>query len=115
MAKSPKDVLDEFQSNMPKLARALPQVVEDFTRKLMPDVLKDGALSLKHKELIALGIAIQARCDYCIVIHVKKCLEAGATKEEIAEVCGVAILMGGGLALTYSTFVAKAVEEFGKP
>jgi len=69
-------------------------------------------VTAKEKELIALGIAISATCDYCIAIHVKKCLDAGATKEEIAEVCGVAILMGGGPALTYSTFVAKAVEEF---
>lgn len=112
MAKSPQEVLDEFQANMPKLAKAIPQVAEDFTKRLMPDALKEGALSLKQKELIALGIAICATCDYCIAIHVKKCFEAGATKEEIAETCGVAILMGGGPALTYSTFAMKAIEEF---
>ena len=111
MAKSARDVLKDFQTGMPKLAKALPQVTEDFTKKLMPDVLKAGALSTKEKELIALGIAICATCDYCIAIHVKKCFEAGVTKEEMAEVCGVAILMGGGPALTYSTFVANAIEE----
>ena len=115
MPKSPKDVLSEFLANMPMLAKAIPQVADDFTKKLMPDVLKDGVLSLKQKELIALGIAICATCDYCIALHVKKCFEAGATKEEIAEVCGVAIPMGGGPALTYSAFVAKAIEEFGEP
>jgi len=114
MSKSPKEVLKDFQTDMPKLAKALPQVTDDFVKKLMPDALKDGALSTKQKELIALGIAICATCDYCIAIHVKKCFEAGVTKEEIAEVCGVAILMGGGPALTYSTFVARAVEELGK-
>jgi len=112
--KSPKEVLEDFQANMPKLAKAIPQVTDDFVKKLMPDALKDGALSTKQKELIALGIAISATCDYCIAIHVKKCFEAGATREEMAETCGVAILMGGGPALTYSTFVAKAIEELGK-
>ena len=111
MSKSPKEVLEEFQANMPKLAKAIPEVANDFIKKLMPDVLKDGVLSTKQKELIALGIAICATCDYCIAIHVKKCFEAGATKEEIAEACGVAILMGGGPALTYSAFVMKAIEE----
>jgi len=111
MPKSAKDVLKDFQAGMPKLAKALPQVTEDFTKKLMPDVLKDGALSTREKELVALGIAICATCDYCIAIHVKKCLDAGVTKEEMAEVCGVAILMGGGPALTYSAFVANAIEE----
>jgi len=111
MPGSPKEVLQDFQANMPKLAKAIPQVTDDFVKRLMANVLKDGVLSTKQKELIALGIAIASACDYCIAIHVKKCFESGATKEEIAETCGVAILMGGGPALTYSTFVAKAIEE----
>jgi len=113
MPKSPKEVLADFQADMPKLAKAMPEVAGDFTKRLMPHALKDGVLSTKQKELIALGIAICATCDYCIAIHVKKCFEAGVTKEEIAEVCGVAIMMGGGPALTYSTFVARAIEELG--
>jgi AhpD family alkylhydroperoxidase len=112
VAKSPKDVLAEFQKNLPKLQQAIPEVTADFTKKLMPDALKDGALTTKVKELIALGIAVCATCDYCIAIHVKKCFDAGATKDEIAEVLGVAILMGGGPALTYSTFAMQAIEEF---
>jgi AhpD family alkylhydroperoxidase len=111
MAKSPKEVLAEFQANLPKMQKAIPQVTDDFVKKLMPDVLKPGVLSTKEKELIALGIAICATCDYCIAIHVKKCFEAGATKEEIAEACGVAILMGGGPAMTCSTFAFQAIEE----
>jgi len=112
MGKSPKEVLAEFQANMPKLQKALPEVTADFAKKLMPDALKDGVVSAKVKELVALGIAICATCDYCIAIHVKKCFDAGATKDEIAEVLGVAILRGGGPALTYSTFAAQAIEEF---
>jgi len=112
VAKSPTDVLAEFQKNLPKLQQAIPEVTADFLKKLMPDALKDGALTAKVKELIALGIAVCATCDYCIALHVKKCFEAGATKDEIAEVLGVAILMGGGPALTYSAFAAQAIEEF---
>ncbi len=113
MSKSPREVLAQFNANMPKLAQAIPQVVGTFTKGLMTEVLKPGVLSTKQKELIALGIAICATCDYCIAIHVKKCFEAGASKEEIAEACGVAMLMGGGPALTYATFVAQAIDELG--
>jgi AhpD family alkylhydroperoxidase len=113
MAKSPKDVLAEFQANLAKLQKASPEVTADFAKRLMPDALKDGVLSTKSKELIALGIAVCAACDYCIAIHVKKCFEAGATREEIVEALGVAILMGGGPAFTYSTFVMQAIEDFG--
>ncbi len=112
MAKSPHDVLAEFQTNMSKLQKAVPEVASDFGKRLMPDALKDGVLTTKVKELVALGIAVCATCDYCIAIHVKKCFDAGATKEELAEVLGVAILMGGGPALTYSTFAAQAIEDF---
>jgi AhpD family alkylhydroperoxidase len=113
LAGSPKETLAEFQKYMPKVREAIPEVVDDFVKKLMPDVLKPGVLSTKEKELIALGIAVHATCDYCIAIHVKKCFEAGATREEIAEACGVAVLMGGGPSLTYSAFVFKAIEELG--
>jgi AhpD family alkylhydroperoxidase len=111
MTRSAKEVLAEFQANLPRMQKAIPQVTDDFVKRLMPDALKDGALTTKQKELIALGIAVCATCDYCIAIHVKKCFDAGATKEEVAEACGVAILMGGGPALTYSTFVFQAIEE----
>ena len=112
MAKSPKDVLADFQQNLEKLQQTSPTTTTDFVKRLMPNALKDGVLSTKVKELVALGIAVCATCDYCIAIHVKKCYAAGATKEEMAEALGVAIMMGGGPALTYSAFAAKAIEEF---
>jgi len=40
-------------------------------------------------------------------------MKAGASKEEILEAATVAILMGGGPALTYIAEVRKALEEFG--
>jgi AhpD family alkylhydroperoxidase len=112
MAKSPKEVLTDFQENLPKLQKAIPEVMADFTKRLMPNALKDGVLTTKVKELVALGIAVCATCDYCIAIHVKKCFEAGATKEEITETLAVAILMGGGPAMTYAAFVMQAIEDF---
>lgn len=115
MAKSAKEILAEYQSNLPKLQKMIPGVAKAFGGSLMPEALKEGALSTKTKELIVLGIAVAATCDYCIALHVKKCFEVGATKEEIAEACGVAILMAGGPAFTYSTFVLQAIEDLGMP
>lgn len=50
----------------------------------------------KAKELMALSIAVCVRCDGCIAYHVHDALEAGASRDEIAEAIGVAVLMGGG-------------------
>lgn len=106
-----KEAIEDFHEAMKMLTSNNPEVMRDF-RKFMDSVLKEGYLDKKTKELIALGMAITARCKYCIGIHVEKCLQAGATKEEILEASTVAILMGGGPALTYISEVKKALEEF---
>ncbi|HEC77427.1 MAG TPA: carboxymuconolactone decarboxylase family protein [Thermoplasmatales archaeon] len=106
-----KEAIEDFHEAMKLLTLNDPEVMRDF-KKFMDSVLKEGYLDKKTKELIALGMAITARCKYCIGIHVEKCLQAGATKEEILEASTVAILMGGGPALTYISEVKKALEEF---
>jgi len=67
---------------------------------LYKSAIADGALSKKVKELLALGIGI-ARCGGCIAYHTHDALKAGATRQEILEVIGVAIFMGGGPAMVY--------------
>lgn len=80
--------------------------------QLHSQAMADGALSKKMKELIALGIGIAARCDSCIAYHVHDALQAGATRDEITETIGVAILMGGGPAVMYGTEALQALEQF---
>lgn len=75
-------------------------------------LMKDGALSVREKELIALGIGVTSRCEPCIYAHVEKCLKAGATPEQIMEAAGVAVMMGGGPVYTYTPVVAAALEHF---
>ncbi|HDN82781.1 MAG TPA: carboxymuconolactone decarboxylase family protein [Candidatus Altiarchaeales archaeon] len=77
-------------------------------------VEEDGALPSKTKRLIALALAVATGCEWCIALHTKGALDAGATKDEIIEACFVAVLMGGGPALMYTQLVLKAIEEFKK-
>ncbi len=39
-------------------------------------------------------------------------LETGATREEIADALGVAILMSGGTGVVYATHAIEAVDQF---
>ena len=80
--------------------------------QLHKQAVADGALSAKVKELIALGIAITVRCDGCLAYHVHDALLAGATREEIVEAIGVAVLMGGGPAAVYGSEALQALGEF---
>lgn len=75
--------------------------------------LAAGALSEKHKELVALGISVAQRCAGCIAFHVKALRRLGTTRAEFEETLGVAVYMGGGPALMYAAEALQAWDEFG--
>lgn len=102
---------EELNEWMEKLGLAIPEVMQSFG-SLHETSLKSGALDGKTKELIALGIAITVRCDGCITYHVHDALQAGATKDEIAETVGVAILMGGGPSVVYGVEAFQALSQY---
>ncbi len=97
---------------MGQLRQEIPGTMVGFDR-LHKAAVAEGTLSTKTKELIALGIAIAVLCDGCIAIHVHDVLQAGASREEIIETIGVAVLMGGGTALMYGCEAYEALEQFG--
>ncbi len=82
---------------------------------LSKTVMADGALDRKTKELIALGIGIGRMCDGCIMSHTRGALKNGATKEQIAEVAAVAVMMGGGPGTVYGAKAIAAAEQFAQP
>jgi len=86
-----------------------PDAVNGFAA-MFSKIMKDGALSLREKELIALGIGVVQRCAPCIRLHVQKSLDAGATKEQILEAASVAVMMGGGPAYTHVPLVVETLE-----
>jgi AhpD family alkylhydroperoxidase len=63
--------------------------------------LADGAIPVKYKELIALGVAHTTQCPYCIDIHAAKAREHGASDAEIAEAVLVAAALRAGAAVTH--------------
>ncbi|MDT7929448.1 carboxymuconolactone decarboxylase family protein [Tepidimonas sp.] len=59
----------------------------------------DGAISAKHKELIALAIGIMQRCSACIGYHVRALIKLGGTRRELEELLTICTEMGAGPAL----------------
>jgi AhpD family alkylhydroperoxidase len=72
---------------------------------------KKDVLGAKMRELIALAVAVTARCDGCITVHSEAAIRRGASREEIAEALGVAVAVNAGAALVYATRVMDAVKE----
>jgi len=69
-----------------------------------------GAMTVLEKELVALGIGLAVRCENCIYSHVRAAMKAGATREQILETAGVAVLMQGGPTYTYLPRVVEALD-----
>ena len=113
-----RDNMADVRENIRDFKRAKKALMENNEEAMgefadfMDEVLEEKHLDLKTKELIALTNGITARCKYCIDIHTQKALQAGATREEILEAAFVAIMMGGGPALTYVAELKKALDEF---
>lgn len=70
--------------------------------------MAEGAISAKHKELIALAIGVTQRCSGCIGFHVKALHRLEATRVELEEMLAVCVYMGGGPALMYAAEALKA-------
>lgn len=74
--------------------------------------MKSGALTAKEKEFIAIAIGIHAQCNDCIGFHVRTGIKVGMTREELAEVIGVTMMMGGGPAFMYGAKALEAYDQF---
>ena len=100
---------DRWETDQQLLKESAPEIARGFAG-LFQAVLKDGALTVREKELIALGIGLAVRCVPCINLHVQKCLKAGATREQILEAAGVAVMMQGGPSFTHLPEVIHALD-----
>jgi AhpD family alkylhydroperoxidase len=93
------------------LSEAAPGPMSGFART-HAGAVTPGALDRHVKELMALAIAICVHCQGCIGYHVHDALDAGATREQVIETIGVAVMMGGGPAVVYGAEALDALDQF---
>ncbi len=109
-----KETLDEATKTSTALGKEYPRLMGPFGVLKRHTVEDDGALPSKTKRLIALALAVADGCEWCMALHVKGLLDAGATKDEIIEACFVSVLMAGGSAVFHMGLVMDAIEQFSK-
>jgi AhpD family alkylhydroperoxidase len=100
------DVKRQFK-RMRELAPEAYRAFLDFDGK----AFADGALPLKTKELIALGIAHITQCPWCIEAHTTGAAKAGATDQELGEVIFVAMAMAAGAAWSHGGLMLQCLDE----
>lgn len=112
MAYNVREMLNSFVGGLENLSTTNPEHVGAFMG-LLGAAYEPKALDLKTKELMSVAIGCYNRCEYCIVYHSYKALEAGASKEEIIEAAMVAVAFGGGPSMAYSvTLLKDCIAEF---
>jgi len=105
-----EEFIAKFKGDIEKMKAQVGPATNGFAG-LFNKAMAEGALTVREKELIAIGIAVAKQCEPCIKLHVQKCLDAGAVREEILEASGVAVMMGGGPAYTHVPMVIEALDE----
>jgi AhpD family alkylhydroperoxidase len=110
MTNNTAEFFAHWQTTRQKLKDQAPDIARGFGG-FYQTVMKEGALSVREKELIAMAIALTQRCEPCINLHVQGCVKAGAEREQILEAAGVAVMMQGGPAYTYVPQVIAALEH----
>src|SRR5579875_3877662 len=106
----PHTFFEQWSTDRQKLKEQAPDLAQGFS-SFYRTMMKEGALSVREKELIALGIGLAMRCLPCINLHVQGCLKAGASREQILEAAKVAVMMQGGPTFTYVPEVLRALEH----
>ena len=109
-----QQLLKDLREPTSSLRHAIPDAWSGFVA-LHGAAMAEGEVSTAMKEVVALAISVVKRCDGCIAYHARAAAKAGATPEQVAEVLGVALLMGGGPASVYAPEAWEAFVEFTSP
>lgn len=67
-------------------------------------------LDTKTQELISIAASLIAKCQGCIEGHIKKALEAGATKEEISESISIALAINAAAIVDLTDIAAVKLD-----
>lgn len=114
MTKAYREITQSVSKSLVKLRVDTPDIMKGFGA-LAEAATRDGALTRKTKELIALALGVAGHCDACLGFHLQTLIKLGATRVEVEEALGVAIYMGGGPSLMYAADALAAFEELSAP
>ena len=72
---------------------------------------REGALNVKTKEFISLGMSIMIMCDECILHHTIALYDLGCSREEFCECLETAITLQSCPGLKYSQLALEYYDE----
>lgn len=109
MSISVKEFYSEWKVNLQNLGRQAPDMAKSFGG-MHATLMKDGNLGESEKELMAMAIGLATGCNECVFLHMQSAVRAGATRGQIVEAAGVAVLMAGGPAFAHMPLVLETMD-----
>jgi len=103
---------ETWASTMGNMKAQAPFIAQGFAA-MYQKLMGEGALSLREKELIAIGIGMAIRCEPCVFAHVEKAVKAGATRDQLLETAGVVVAMQGGPGYVHVPELIDAMDALG--
>lgn len=96
---------------MGEISYHLPDVLASFDEMRLATML-ESTLEKKDKNLIGIGLAVATGGEGWVEHFVIHALQSGATQQEIIEMIGVAILMGGASIIKYGCAAYETMLEY---
>jgi AhpD family alkylhydroperoxidase len=87
-----------------------PKVLQAMYR-YRSEVFKEGSLTVREKELIAMVVSSMLKCEKCFDYHVEAAKAAGATGTDVLEALEVLTYMSGPSAMIWTDSIDRAVED----
>ncbi len=109
-----KSNVNEFRAYRSEMnERILNSGFRDFNKFFALDnkAYVDGALNAKTKELMGLSSSMVLRCNDCILYHIDRAIQEGATEQELYETFNVALIVGGSIVIPHLRYAVEKMDE----
>lgn len=109
-----KSSVSEFKAYRAEMnERILKSGFSDFNKFFALDnkAYVDGTLNAKTKELMGLAVSMALRCNDCILYHVDRSIQEGATMQELYETFNVALIVGGSIVIPHLRYAVEKMDE----
>jgi AhpD family alkylhydroperoxidase len=110
-APSPLDDFNAFRSRMNEAILGAGNLTINRFFALDQRAYDPGALGTRTKEMLGLVASLVLRCDDCITYHLIRCTEEGVSNEELLEVFGISLVVGGSIVIPHLRRAMARLEE----
>ena len=108
------DTLEEFRCYREKMNKRI-LAADNLNIKrffaLDTRAYEKAALDVKTKELMGLVASTVLRCNDCIVYHVIRCVQEGASDAELFESLNIALIVGGSITIPHLRRAVDVLDQ----